>query len=140
MKKTLLLLCLVCTLTQAYAWKPLFAGHRGSYRGVENTEEAMMNGINHYGYTGLEIDVKTTSDGEYVCWHDDDLSRVGHNVSIPYSNDGCIEVKMRASSTKPCFSINLYKPGKRLISLLLIPTAHLSSMIGNTLFSLQISK
>ena len=86
MKKTLLLLCLVCTLTQAYAWKPLFAGHRGSYRGVENTEEAMMNGINHYGYTGLEIDVKTTSDGEYVCWHDDDLSRVGHNVSIPYSN------------------------------------------------------
>ena len=85
MKKTLLLLCLVCTLTQAYAWKPLFAGHRGSYRGVENTEEAMMNGINHYGYTGLEIDVKTTSDGEYVCWHDDDLSRVGHNVQIPYT-------------------------------------------------------
>ena len=85
MKKTLFLLCLVCTLTQAYAWKPQFAGHRGSYRGVENTEEAMMNGINHYGYTGLEIDVKTTSDGEYVCWHDDDLSRVGHEVTIPYT-------------------------------------------------------
>ena len=85
MKKTLLLLCLVCTLSQAYAWKPLFAGHRGSYRGVENTEEAMMNGINYYGYTGLEIDVKTTSDGEYVCWHDDDLKRVGHDVTIPYS-------------------------------------------------------
>ena len=85
MKKLLLLLCFVCTLSHAYAWKPLFAGHRGSYRGVENTEEAMMNGINHYGYTGLEIDVKTTSDGEYVCWHDDDLSRVGHNVQIPYT-------------------------------------------------------
>ena len=85
MKKLLFLLCFVCTLSQAYAWKPLFAGHRGSYRGVENTEEAMMNGINHYGYTGLEIDVKTTSDGEYVCWHDDDLSRVGHNVQIPYT-------------------------------------------------------
>ena len=85
MKKTLLLLCLVCTITQAYAWKPLFAGHRGSYRGVEQTEEAFMNGINHYGYTGLEIDVKTTSDGEYVCWHDDDLSRVGHSASIPNS-------------------------------------------------------
>lgn len=82
MRKLVLLLCIACTLTQAYAWKPLFAGHRGSYRGVENTEEAMMNGINHYGYTGLEIDVKTTSDGEYVCWHDDDLSRVGHNVTI----------------------------------------------------------
>ena len=85
MKRIFTLLCIVCIFTQAYAWKPQFAGHRGSYRGVENTEEAMMNGINHYGYTGLEIDVKTTSDGEYVCWHDDDLSRVGHNVSIPYS-------------------------------------------------------
>ena len=85
MKKIVTLLCILCMFVQAYAWKPQFAGHRGSYRGVENTEEAMMNGINHYGYTGLEIDVKTTSDGEYVCWHDDDLSRVGHNVSIPYS-------------------------------------------------------
>ena len=85
MKKIVTLLCICCMFIQAYAWKPQFAGHRGSYRGVENTEEAMMNGINHYGYTGLEIDVKTTSDGEYVCWHDDDLSRVGHNVSIPYS-------------------------------------------------------
>ena len=85
MKKLLLLLCIVCTFTQAFAWKPLFAGHRGSYRGVENTEEAFMNGINHYGYTGLEIDVKTTKDGEYICWHDDDLSRVGHDVSIPNS-------------------------------------------------------
>ena len=85
MKRIFTLLCISCMLLQAYAWKPQFAGHRGSLRGVENTEEAMMNGINHYGYTGLEIDVKTTSDGEYVCWHDDDLSRVGHNVSIPNS-------------------------------------------------------
>ena len=85
MKKITAFLLFACIVGQAYAWKPLFAGHRGSYRGVENTEEAMMNGINHYGYTGLEIDVKTTSDGEYVCWHDDDLSRVGHNVTIPYT-------------------------------------------------------
>lgn len=85
MKKITAILLFACIVSQAYAWKPLFAGHRGSYRGVENTEEAMMNGINHYGYTGLEIDVKTTSDGEYVCWHDDDLSRVGHNVQIPYT-------------------------------------------------------
>ena len=82
MKKITTILLFVCIVCQAYAWKPLFAGHRGSYRGVENTEEAMMNGINHYGYTGLEIDVKTTSDGVCVCWHDDDLSRVGHNVTI----------------------------------------------------------
>ena len=86
MKRIITLFCIICIFAQAYAWKPKFAGHRGSYRGVENTEEAMMNGINYYGYTGLEIDVKTTSDGEYVCWHDDDLSRVGHDVSIPYSN------------------------------------------------------
>ena len=85
MKRIITLLCIICMFVQAYAWKPLFAGHRGSYRGVEQTEEAFMNGINHYGYTGLEIDVKTTSDGEYVCWHDDDLSRVGHSVSIPDS-------------------------------------------------------
>lgn len=85
MKRIFTLLYIVCIFTQAYAWKPLFAGHRGSYRGVENTEDAFMNGINHYGYTGLEIDVKTTKDGEYICWHDDDLSRVGHDVSIPNS-------------------------------------------------------
>jgi glycerophosphoryl diester phosphodiesterase len=85
MKRIITLLCIICIFVQAYAWKPLFAGHRGSYRGVEQTEEAFMNGINHYGYTGLEIDVKTTNDGEYVCWHDDDLSRVGHSVSIPDS-------------------------------------------------------
>ena len=83
MKKTFLLLCLLCTISQAYAWKPLFAGHRGSYRGVENTEEAFLNGLNHYGYTGLECDIKVTSDKQCVCWHDDDLSRVGHSVSIP---------------------------------------------------------
>lgn len=86
MKRSILFLCLICTICQAYAWKPLFAGHRGSLRGVENTIEAFMNGIEHYGYDGLEIDVKTTQDGEYVCWHDDDLSRVGHNVSIANSN------------------------------------------------------
>ena len=82
MKKITAILLFACIVCQAYAWKPQFTGHRGSYRGVENTEEAMMNGINHYGYTGLEIDVKTTSDGVCVCWHDDDLSRVGHNVTI----------------------------------------------------------
>ena len=45
-----------------------------------------MSAINYYGYTGMEIDVKTTSDGQCVCWHDDDLSRGGHaDVSIPNS-------------------------------------------------------
>ena len=85
MKKITAFLLFACIVGQTYAWKPQFAGHRGSYRGVEQTEEAFMNGINHYGYTGLEIDVKTTSDGVCVCWHDDDLSRVGHNVTIASS-------------------------------------------------------
>ena len=82
MKHIFTTVLMLCIMSQAHAWKPQFAGHRGSYRGVENTEEAMMNGIKHYGYTGLEIDVKTTSDGVCVCWHDDDLSRVGHSVTI----------------------------------------------------------
>ena len=86
MKKITAILLFACIVSQVYAWKPLFAGHRGSLRGVENTTEAFKNGVNFYGYTGLEIDVKTTKDGQYVCWHDDDLSRVGHNVSIPNSN------------------------------------------------------
>ena len=48
MKKITAILLFACIVGQAYAWKPKFAGHRGSYRGVENTEEAMMNGINHF--------------------------------------------------------------------------------------------
>lgn len=72
-------MCILFTFTQVYAWKPIFAGHRGSYRGVENTEDAFMNAINFYKYTGIEIDVKTTKDGVPVCWHDDDLDRVGHD-------------------------------------------------------------
>ena len=82
MKKITALLLFACIVCQAYAWKPLFAGHRGSYRGVENTEEAFLNGLNFYGYTGLECDIKVTSDKQCVCWHDDDLSRVGHSVTI----------------------------------------------------------
>ena len=82
MKKITAIFLFACIVGQAYAWKPLFAGHRGSYRGVENTEEAFLNGLNFYGYTGLECDIKVTSDKQCVCWHDDDLSRVGHSVTI----------------------------------------------------------
>ena len=78
MKKITAILLFACLVGQAYAWKPKFAGHRGSYRGVENTEEAFLNGLNYYGYTGLECDIKVTSDKQCVCWHDDDLKRVGH--------------------------------------------------------------
>ena len=86
MKRIFTLLCIACLFVQAYAWRPQFAGHRGSYRGVENTEEAFLNGLNYYGYSGLECDIKVTSDKQCVCWHDDDLSRVGHSVTIANTN------------------------------------------------------
>lgn len=54
----------------ASAWKPIFAGHRGSYRGVANTAEAYRNGVDYYHYTGLECDVRVTKDGHYVILHD----------------------------------------------------------------------
>ncbi len=53
-------------------------GHRGSYWGVENTEEAFRKGA-QFGYNGLETDIKVTSDTKFVCCHDDDLSRFGHS-------------------------------------------------------------
>ncbi|MBR1882460.1 MAG: hypothetical protein IJ808_05505 [Muribaculaceae bacterium] len=76
-----LLLCLASVL-QAMAWKPLFVGHRGSYRGVENTSEAYRNGVDYYGYDGLECDVRVTSDGQYVISHDETTNRVGGNLTV----------------------------------------------------------
>ncbi|MBD5191311.1 MAG: hypothetical protein HDS88_00295 [Bacteroidales bacterium] len=55
----------------AYAWKPIFVGHRGSYRGVANTAEAYRNGVDYYHYDGLECDVRVSSDGHYVILHDE---------------------------------------------------------------------
>lgn len=69
----------------AYAWKPLFAGHRGSYTGVMNTAEAYRNGITKYGYTGLECDVRTTKDGYYVICHDEDTKKVGGSLVVANS-------------------------------------------------------
>ncbi|MBQ0069686.1 MAG: hypothetical protein KBT09_08045 [Bacteroidales bacterium] len=74
------LLLLVCV--QAWAWKPLFVGHRGCYHGVENTVEAFRNGVDEYGYDGLECDVRVTLDGEYVISHDDNTTRLGGNLTV----------------------------------------------------------
>lgn len=57
----------------SYSWKPLFAGHRGSYKGVANTVESYTNGIEEYGYTGLECDVRVTKDKQYVISHDESI-------------------------------------------------------------------
>ena len=66
----------------AGAWKPIFIGHRGSYMGVMNTAEAYNNGVDHYGYQGLECDVRVTADGYYVISHDETTNRVGGNLTV----------------------------------------------------------
>jgi glycerophosphoryl diester phosphodiesterase len=77
MKNYLFILCMISFLAQSCCEKPILIGHRGSLLGVENTEEAFINGATYFGYQGLECDVKTTKDGQCVCWHDNDLKRVG---------------------------------------------------------------
>ena len=77
MKKNLFILCMMSFFMHSCCEKPILIGHRGSLLGVENTEEAFINGAKHYGYQGLECDVKTTKDGQCVCWHDNDLKRGG---------------------------------------------------------------
>lgn len=66
----------------AWAWKPTFIGHRGSYKGVMNTVESYTNGVDYYGYDGLECDVRVTSDGYYVISHDETTNGVGGNLTV----------------------------------------------------------
>ncbi|MDO4512044.1 MAG: glycerophosphodiester phosphodiesterase family protein [Bacteroidales bacterium] len=66
----------------AAAWKPVFVGHRGCNRGVENTAEAFHNGVDVYGYTGLECDVRVTKDGYFVISHDETTTRLGGNLTV----------------------------------------------------------
>ena len=84
MKTKILLICLLCTVIQACNHSTIFVGHRGCLLGVENTAEAFINGATHFGYQGLECDVKVTVDSQLVCWHDDHLKRVGiDSIMIP---------------------------------------------------------
>lgn len=77
-------MCVLCTILQACEKKITLIGHRGSLLGVENTADAFINGVTHYGYEGLECDVKTTVDSQLVCWHDDHLERGGiDSLTIP---------------------------------------------------------
>lgn len=76
--------CLACVLC-SWAWKPIFIGHRGSYMGVMNTAEAYTNGVDHYGYQGLECDVRVTADGYYVISHDETTNAVGGNLTVASS-------------------------------------------------------
>ncbi|MCQ2291081.1 MAG: dockerin type I domain-containing protein [Muribaculaceae bacterium] len=82
MKRFTLLTALICLSIQAWAWKPIFVGHRGCYRGVENTAEAFRQGVDEYGYAGLECDVRVTKDGVFVISHDETTNRLGGNLTI----------------------------------------------------------
>lgn len=81
-RKIVAIVVVMAVAMQAWAWKPLFVGHRGSYRGVENTAEAFRNGVDEYGYDGLECDVRVTLDGEYVICHDDNTTRLGGALTV----------------------------------------------------------
>ena len=81
-ERTILALALALCCLHAWAWKPLFVGHRGCLRGVENTVEAFRNGVDYYGYDGLECDVRVTSDGYYVISHDETTTRLGGNLTV----------------------------------------------------------
>ena len=75
------MLLMLAFASEALAWKPILIGHRGSRTGVENTEQAFIQGITKHGCQALECDVKVTSDKKYVCWHDDIIS--GFGLSSP---------------------------------------------------------
>ena len=81
----LLMLLMLAFASEALAWKPIMIGHRGCRQGVENTEEAFINGVKNYGFQALECDVKVTSDKKYVCWHDDVITKCSPNCTI-YTN------------------------------------------------------
>ncbi len=82
MKRFFTLLLSIIVVVQAYAWKPLMVGHRGSGLGVENTKEAFINGVEKLGYDGLECDVRVTSDRVYVISHDETTNRVGGSLTV----------------------------------------------------------
>ena len=82
--------------TQVFAWKPIMIGHRGCRQGVENTEQAFINGVTKYGFQGLECDVKVTKDGHYVCWHDNVITTsfgLAANCTIASTNLADIQTK-----------------------------------------------
>ena len=82
MKRIFAILFLLALAADAWAWKPLFVGHRGCNIGVENTAEAYRNGVDIYGYDGLECDVRVTKDGFYVISHDETTNRLGGNLTV----------------------------------------------------------
>lgn len=82
MKKLTLIILAIAWAVAALAWKPTFIGHRGCFTGVMNTAEAFANGVEIYGYEGLECDVRVTADGQYIISHDETTNAVGGNLTV----------------------------------------------------------
>ncbi len=97
--KKLLLILLFAQAALALSAQVQYAGHRGCNLGVENTRQAYINAITHYGYTGIECDVKATGDGQLVCCHDNDLTRLGHD-SLLLSDHTLAELQQLTLSQK----------------------------------------
>ena len=53
MKYKIAILFFICTIINACNYPITMVGHRGCLLGVENTEEAFINGATHFGYQGL---------------------------------------------------------------------------------------
>lgn len=85
MKKTILLLLFLTSILPIYAWKPIFAGHRGGYTGVSNTVECYKNGVEIYGFQGLECDIRVTLDKKYVILHDETTNSLGGSLTVATS-------------------------------------------------------
>ena len=64
MKRFLFALLTLLCFASAWAWKPTFIGHRGSYAGVMNTVESYINGVDMEGYTD--------ADGNFLAYYTDD--------------------------------------------------------------------
>ncbi len=82
-KRIMLALALAAVVATASA-KPIFVGHRGSLYGLENSVESFTNGAK-MGYDYLETDFKLTKDLQFVCTHDDNLTRLGGTLAIATS-------------------------------------------------------
>ena len=91
MKRIFTFLLTIVAVLSATA-QPYLVGHRGSRWGVENTEQAFINGAKK-GYHCLETDVKVTKDGKFVCCHNDDLTSWGGTLTIASSNLSALQAQ-----------------------------------------------
>lgn len=80
---TMLIICALATSMVVNA--QIYVGHRGSYTGVMNTAEAYRNGVDIYGFAGLECDVRVSADGQYVISHDETTAAVGGQLTVAES-------------------------------------------------------